>query len=148
MFLLFDSDRATGQEQAARGRQSELLLFSLPNFQGRSIRLTQTTVDLPIEELENGSQFDWNDNVRSLVVVSGTWRLFQHGRCNTQLDDTPRDALDVSTRPPVSGWSSLVSATSRGQMEIPVPEAGGLHHDVSSIELLSTENLPDWVYGN
>jgi hypothetical protein len=83
--------------------------------------------------------------VRSLVVVSGTWRLWQNGRCNTRLDDTPVEALDVSTKEPEPGWSCLVSATSAGPLELSSGAAGGFLHDVSSIELVSVENLPDWA---
>jgi hypothetical protein len=39
----------------------------------------------------------------------------------------------------------LVSANSQGPVEIPGVEFGGFAEDVSSIELVSAENLPDWA---
>jgi hypothetical protein len=88
----------------------EIILYSQPNFQGREVHLYQDAVDLPSEELADGTKVLWNDNVASVIVVSGTWRLYQHGRMNTALDDTPRESLDVRTKSPASGWSSLISA--------------------------------------
>jgi hypothetical protein len=80
-----------------------------------------------------------------LIVVSGTWRLFQNGRSNTKLDETPLEALDVRSKEKESGWSTLVSATSRGPLELRSGAAGGFFRDISSIELVSAENLPDWA---
>ncbi|MEK7757336.1 MAG: hypothetical protein AAB385_09015, partial [Planctomycetota bacterium] len=64
-------------------------------------------VDIPYEDLPDGTQMLWNDNIGSIVVVSGTFRLYQNGRMNTALDDTPMELVDVKTQAPVSGWSRL-----------------------------------------
>jgi hypothetical protein len=138
--------RGSGEPQAAAGGKAEIILYSEPNFQGREYHLYEHAVDLPYEDLEDGTQMLWNDNIRSLVVVSGTWRLWQNGRMNTILDDTPRELLDVSVKPPAGGWSSVVSGTSRGALTIASLELMGIGPDVSSIELVSVGNLPDWLF--
>ena len=134
-----------GSTATAQVGKPLLILFWEENFQGRSLEVTGSLADLPVETDFFGNKFDWNDEVRSLVVVSGTWRLFQNGRQNTKLDDTPLEVLDVRTKEREAGWSSLVSATSAGPLELPSGAAGGFYHDVSSIELVSGENLPDWA---
>ncbi len=124
----------------------EIIFYSQPNFQGRELHLYQDAVDLPVEDLADGTKMLWNDNVASIIVVSGTWRLYQHGRMNTALDDTPRESLDVRTKSPATGWSSLISANSLGPLRIASPELAGIDYDISSVELVSALNLPDWVY--
>jgi len=141
-FLL--SSGSDGQQRIADGPR--ITLFSEPDFQGLTLEVTDTLVDLPIVLDERGDEFDWNDQVRSVIVVSGTWRLYQHGRCNTDLDDTPLAHLDVAEKLPVTGWSSLVSARTDGPLEIPAPERGGLDRDISSVELVSRSDLPEWVF--
>jgi hypothetical protein len=123
----------------------KLLLFFEPDFQGPSLEVTGTLLDMPVITDENGVEFNWNDNVRSLIVASGTWRLCQNGRANTKLDDTPLGLLDIRTKEPADGWSSLLSATSTGPLQILNPALGGFGHDVSSIELVSENNLPEWL---
>jgi hypothetical protein len=132
---------AVGQVQAP-----QIVLYTGENFTGRELVVEGTVFDLPLEEDGDGSLFDWNDNVRSLIVVSGTWRLYQNGRLNTALDETRLEALDIRTKGAALGWSALVSATSAGRLEIPNLAAGGLGEDLSSIELVSQANLPDWVF--
>ena len=122
----------------------ELWLYSEENFTGRAIRVLGTVLDMPAEENLDGTLFEWNDNVKSLVVMGGTWRLYQHGRLNTQLDDTPVDAVDVRVLPATPGWSALVSAPTGGTLEVPNLQSAGLALDISSIEFLSTESLPSW----
>jgi hypothetical protein len=122
-----------------------LILFSEPGFQGLSLVVNQTLPDLPVARDSEGREFDWNDNVRSAIVLGGTWRLHQHGRCNTELDDTPLERLDLPTKPRVRGWTCLLSATREGPLELSGPEHGGWGEDVSSVELVSERNLPDWV---
>jgi hypothetical protein len=133
--------QAVGQVQAP-----QIVLYTGENFTGRELLVEGTVFDLPREEEGDGSFFDWNDNVRSLIVVSGTWRLYQNGRCNTQLDDTRLEAFDIRGKGHVQGWSALVSGTSTGSLEIPDLAAGGLGEDLSSVELISQANLPDWVF--
>ena len=144
LFLLRSGTEA--QERGDGATEPLLILYSAPDFGGRSLEIRDTVVDLPVVEDRDGTRFNWNDEVRSIEVVSGTWRLCQHGRCNTELDETPLAAFVLRDRPVVSGWSSLVSATSRGPLLVSSPERGGLHRDISSIELVSSRNLPDWVY--
>ena len=135
-----------GQElQAGAAAQPELILFSEPDFQGRELHLFDSTVDLPFEDLVDGTKHLWNDNIGSLIVAGGTWRLYQHGRMNTALDDTPKEAVDVYSKAPAGGWSCLLSASSRGPLKIATPELGGFGSDISSIELVSPFNLPDWT---
>jgi len=128
----------------AQSGKPMLILYWEEDFQGRALEVTGSLADLPVETDVFGNQFDWNDEVRSAVVVSGTWRLFQNGRSNTKLDDTPVEALDVRTKEKEGGWSTLVSATSAGPLEISKCAVGGFYRDVSSIELVSADNLPDW----
>jgi hypothetical protein len=122
-----------------------LVIYSGPNFTGRVLEVSGSLADLPLGDALDAEGFDWNDSIRSLRVVRGTWRIHQHGRCNTELDDTPLEALDLSSRRLVPGWSCLLSASSVGPLEIPSPEAGGLGLDASSVELVSRSNLPDWA---
>jgi len=140
--------RYQSTRRPAAAAQSEgplLVLYWEEDFQGRALEVTGSLPDLPVEADASGNTFDWNDEVRSIVVVSGTWRLFQNGRSNTKLDETPLAALDVRTKEKESGWSTLVSATSKGPLELRNGAAGGFHRDISSIELVSAENLPDWA---
>jgi len=123
----------------------EIVIYSLPNFKGNSLRISKNTLDLPLEELEDGTIFDWNDNVGSVRVIGGTWRLYQQGRFNRELDDTPEERVDINTTRSVSGWSNIISATSKGPLEIKVMEEAGMDRDVSSIRLISENILPDWV---
>jgi dolichol-phosphate mannosyltransferase len=122
-----------------------LVIYSEPNFTGRSLEVTGSLADLPAADALDEEGFDWNDSIRSLRVVRGTWRIHQHGRLSTELDDTPLEALDLSNRRLVPGWSCLLSASSQGPLEVASPEAGGLGLDASSIELVSRSNLPDWA---
>jgi hypothetical protein len=137
--------RGRGEHQAGAVSRPEIILYSEPDFQGRELHLYDSSVDLPFEELDDGSIALWNDNIGSIVVVSGTWRFYQHGRWNTLLDDTPIERLDVARMPCVIGWSSVLSATSRGPLRVASLELAGLGPDMSSVELVAVENLPDWI---
>ena len=130
---------------AQDAKKPVLILYWEEDFQGPSLEVTGSLRDLPVVTDAFGNQLDWNDRVRSVVVAGGTWRLFQHGRANTRLDDTPLEALDVRTKEKEAGWSCLLSATSAGPPELRSGAAGGFYQDVSSIELVSEENLPDWA---
>jgi hypothetical protein len=138
--------RGGDKAYAGGAARPEIIFYSEPDFQGRAFHFFESTLDLPYEEFADGSKFLWNDNIKSFIVVSGTWRLYQHGRLNTSLDDTPPHLLDVRTKVSVKGWSTLVSATSRGPLYIASPELGGIDLDISSIELVSEQNLPDWAF--
>src|SRR5919109_341664 len=74
------------QPAAMAGAGPSLILYWEDDFEGRSLELTDTAADLPEVKDAFGNTFNWNDQVRSVVVVSGTWRLWQNGRCNTKLD--------------------------------------------------------------
>ncbi|MBI4604273.1 MAG: beta/gamma crystallin family protein [Planctomycetes bacterium] len=139
--------RGAGDLQAAAALKPEIIFYSQPNFQGREVHLYGDAVDLPYEDLADGTQMLWNDNVGSLIVVSGTWRLYQHGRMNTALDDTPLELLDLGSKVQIGGWSSLVSGTTAGPLKIASVEHLGVGPDISSVQLVSSLNLPDWVYG-
>jgi len=132
---------------AAEAGGPQIVLYTGENFTGRAITVTGTVFDLPKDQEPDGSLYDWNDQVRSIVVVSGTWRLYQNGRCNTRLDDTPIEAFAVGEKLPAQGWSALVSAASAGQLQIADLSAAGIGQDISSVELISTSNLPDWALG-
>jgi hypothetical protein len=131
---------------AQAGAGPEIILYSGEAFSGRSLSVTGTLYDMPKLSDAAGEVWDWNDQVRSFVVVSGTWRLYQNGRCNTAIDETPLESLQVRTKAAADGWSGLVSATSAGSLEVPFPGAIGLGPDISSIELISSANLPDWTF--
>ena len=132
---------STAQENSG----ARIFLYLEPNFQGPGMEVTGSLVDIrPMEDV-NGVEIEWNDQVRSIIVEKGTWRLHQNGRFGTKLDDTPLAELDVRTKESVEGWSCLISATSQGPLRIASPSAGGFAHDISSIELVSEENLPDWA---
>jgi hypothetical protein len=122
-----------------------LVLYSEAGFQGRSVTLTRSVADMPAEILADGSVFHWNDNVRSVRILRGTWRFYEHGRFNTELDETPLESFDASTKAPVSGWTVLVSAASSGEVRHRDGWTGGFGAGVSSVELVSSRNLPDWA---
>jgi len=143
-FLLLRS--GSQAQEAAAPSEPLVILYAEAGFSGRSLEVRDTLYDLPVVVDTDGAVFNWNDEVRSIEVVSGTWRLYQHGRCNTELDERPLAEFVRRDQPSVSGWTNLVSATSRGALRVSSPERGGLHRDVSSIELVSSRNLPDWVY--
>ena len=129
----------------AEGQEApQIILYTGENFTGRSVTIQGDLFDLPLEDAPDDSKFDWNDKVRSLVVTSGTWRIYQHGRCNTRLDKRELAVFDFTTTTPVSGWSSLVSAQPGQVLEIPNLAAGGLGEDISSVELISHQSLPVW----
>lgn len=126
-------------------RGPAMILYSEENFGGRYFVVTGTLFDMPKEELEDGEIFYWNDNVRSIRVLSGTWRLCQHGRLNTALDDEELSTLDVSAKARSVGWAALVSAGEKGPGEYPSAAGWGWAPDISSIELVSEEVLPEWA---
>lgn len=128
-FLLLKQTSVAAENGAA------LVVYSGPNFTGRSLRVTGNLPDLP-----KGVLFDWNDTISSIVVLRGTWRLYENGRFNTFLDKTPATKFDVSKQPPVGGWSCVVSAD-KGPVELTPESSGWADNSISSIELLSTERL-------
>jgi hypothetical protein len=138
--------RGRGEHEARAVGRPEIIFYSEPGFQGRELHLYDSSVDLPFDEFADGSVAVWNDSIGSIVVVGGTWRLYQHGRWNTLLDDTPIERLDVTRMQCVSGWSNVLSANSAGPLRIASLEYGGLGPDISSVQLVSSENLPDWVF--
>jgi len=142
--LGFAISRYSGPTVTAQAGRPLLILHWEEDFQGRALEVMQSLPDLPVETDIYGNRFEWNDQARSIVIVSGTWRLFQNGRHNTKLDDTPVEALDVRAKEKEAGWSCLVSGSSTGPVELPNGAVGGFNTDISSIELVSVENLPDW----
>ena len=72
-----ESTTATAQQQPPR-----LILYSGEDFTGRSIEVADTLLDMPVQIDPDGTRFDWNDSVHSIVVVSGTFRVWRHGRCS------------------------------------------------------------------
>ncbi|MGQ9588903.1 MAG: beta/gamma crystallin-related protein [Planctomycetota bacterium] len=129
----------------AQGEGPTLLLFSEEDFGGRCLVVTGSLFELPKEVTEEGCAFDWNDNVRSLRVLSGTWRLCQHARLNTLLDDEPLSDVELSKKFRAKGWSCLVSAGADGPAEHRSAEGWGWVPEISSVELLSSEPLPEWA---
>jgi hypothetical protein len=127
------------------GRGPLIVVFWEENFKGRSLEVHDTIFDMPVVTDEYKNEFNWSDEVRSILVLRGTWRIYQHGRCNTKLDETKAKDLDVKTKERIPGWSTLVSATSAGPLELSSPASGCFYHDISSIELVSEKNLPDWA---
>jgi hypothetical protein len=130
--------------RAAQG--PAIVLYSGEDFTGEKLVLADTVFDMPVTKDAQGAELNWNDEVRSIVVLGGTWRLYQHGRCNTELDESELAAFDVRTKTPAGGWSCLLSGLSTGPLELPNAAAGGFWRDISSIELVSTQNLPDWAF--
>jgi hypothetical protein len=123
----------------------EIIVYWEDNFEGRSVRITGTVLDMPAAVDPEGNEYSWNDKVRSVVVVRGTWRLFQHGRCNTTIDRTRLEDLDVRGKEPTDGWSTLVSASAAGPVQYASANGTFAPDDISSIQLVSLENLPAWA---
>jgi hypothetical protein len=145
--LHLNGRRAKAPQALGQVQGPQIVLYTGENFTGRVINLETHLFDLPKDQEPDGSLFDWNDKVRSLIVVKGTWRLYQNGRLNTGLDSTPIENFDIQTKQAAEGWSALVSATSTGPLEIPDLSEGGIGEDLSSVELISETNLPDWALG-
>ena len=118
---------------AAQSREPELVVYSGPNFTGESMRLTQSAFDLLNERDARAGEQVWNDRIRSMIVVSGTWVIYQNGRGNTVIDDTPLESLDIREKAPDKGWSCLVSATSTGTGRV-----WPMQHDEESSALPAT----------
>jgi hypothetical protein len=144
--LIFGYVSWSGRLVAGAAGGAQIILYEGEDFTGNSVTLGDTCFDLPVHKNASSTEeFNWNDEVRSIVIVKGTWRLYQNGRCNTLLDDSTAAETSVKGRLPVGGWSTLISATSRGPLRIPNVAAGGIWRDVSSVELVSDQNLPDWA---
>lgn len=125
---------------------AELVLYWDSGGEGRSLIVTDTVLDLSGGVDESGEPYDWNDQVSSVLVRSGTWRLYENGRCNTELDGTDLESLDLSTKPSVDGWSCLISGSTEGPVLYNFGGGSGFANDrISSIELVSQENLPSWA---
>lgn len=138
------------RQSAAQSFGPELILYTGENFTGHYYTVTATLLDMPkgVDDGPEAERYGWNDSVKSLVVVRGTFRLCQHGRLNTKIDETPVEALTpeaAKAKGTASGWSCLVSGSSAGPVQYPLPGNGVWSSDISSIELVSEENLPDWA---
>lgn len=136
---------ASGGLSSAQVEQPELIIYWEGDFTGPSLRITGTLLDMPVELNRAGEEYSWNDVIASVVVVRGTWRLYQHGRCNTAIDDTPLAELDLAQKADSEGWSCLVSGNSSGEVSYPGKNCVFAPNDISSIELVSPDNLPDWA---
>ena len=143
--LLLGYRRVPIPRVAAHEGEGLIVLYSEPGFQGKTLIVTDSLLDMPKEQLGDGTVFDWNENVRSMRVIAGTWRLYQHGRANSVLDDTPLMSLDIGSKPATHGWTSLVSASVFGEVGYADSAAGGWGEDISSIELVSLDALPEWA---
>ena len=86
------------QNSSAALTQPKIQIFMEEDFNGPSLEVTGSLIDMPVVKDPNGVEIDWNDNIGSVIVLSGTWRLNQHGRCNTEIDDTPLERLDLRTK--------------------------------------------------
>lgn len=148
VFLVFVGTYYTRSGRARAAVSPQLIIYTGENFTGHSYVVTGTLLDMPPgkDDGPESDRYGWNDSVRSVKVVSGTWRLYQHGRCNTNLDETPVEDLDLTVKHAENGWSCLVSADSAGPTEYPTGASGGwATGEISSIELVSERNLPDWA---
>jgi hypothetical protein len=125
----------------------EIILFRGENFTGNQIRLTNSVLDMPQGALDGPEELrGWNDTIGSVIVVRGTWRLYQHGRHNTGIDtDESPEQVVLAEKVPEKGWTCLVSAAPDGPREYASPAIGGWDSDVSSVELVSTQSLPAWA---
>jgi hypothetical protein len=135
---------------SAQTAGAELVIYTGENFTGQYYTVTSTLLDMPkgVDDGPEADRYGWNDSVKSLVVVRGTFRLCMHGRLNTKIDDTPVEELTVEAakaKGSAGGWSCLVSANSQGPVQFASPINGVWGSDISSIALVSEENLPDWV---
>jgi hypothetical protein len=139
-----------GGKSTAQLAGPEIILYTGEDFTGESVRVTDTLLDLPkgVEDGPEEFRWNWNDNIKSIEVVRGTWRLYEHGRLNTTLDDTPVEELTAEAaraKGAVEGWSCLVSGNSERAVQYPTPTSGPWASSISSVELVSEENLPDWA---
>ncbi len=130
-------------ESVARGRKPELIVFSGDEFDGRSLEVHGSLYDMTRETNADGSIHAWNDSISSIIVVRGTWRLYQNGRCNTRLDDTPLKRLDIRKKEAAGGWSCIVSASPDRPLRLTTHDGVFADDDISSIELVSDKALPD-----
>jgi hypothetical protein len=138
------------KDLVAQSAGAELVIYTGENFTGQGFRATETLLDMPkgVDDGPAELRYGWNDNVKSLIVYQGTWRLCMHGRLNTKIDETPIAELTAAAakgKGTAAGWSCLVSANSKGPVQFPVASNGVWESNISSIELVSEENLPDWA---
>jgi len=135
------------QRTMAQEAGAVIVLYSETGFRGRQLVVERSLPDLPVlTGADGGEEFDWNDNVRSVRVLSGTWRVFQHGRFNTALDETPIASFDASAKPLAGGWSTLLSPDGSGPLEIPdLLSCGVVTPEISSLRLVSERPMPPWL---
>ena len=103
-------------------RAAEIEVFWDTGFEGRSLVITDSLAELPTFTTETGEEFSWDENISSIVLRAGTWRLCQESDFNR----------------PRGGWSVLVSAGEHGVVRQSASECGGWTNDgISSIQLVS-----------
>lgn len=129
---------ATGERVTNASEPEGLLVVYMgENQTGRSLTVTSSLPDLPVLTDENGDEFDWNDQIVSIEVRKGVWRLYEHGRFNTELDDTPIEDWVRSNRESVDGWSCVVFPPASGSPAYGTENGPLRRRLISSIEMLS-----------
>ena len=124
----------------------ELVIFWENEGRGHTRRITGTQLDMPHSLDEAGEDFSWNDWIKSIVVTRGTWRVYEHGRANTRLDETELAELDIRSKERATGWSCLVSGSADGPVQYDETNTFFAPDEISSIVLVSEENLPAWAF--
>jgi hypothetical protein len=139
---LFAAWRSAATQTASAQGVPRLHAFKHVSFNGDYLDIAGDTPTLPKTEEgvvidEENACRDWNDQITSIIVVQGTWRLYQHANFNKDEDGNA-----------VDGWSCLVSGSDAAPDGVRYPRPASLgfgNDDISSIELVSEQNLPDWV---
>ena len=137
--FLFSLIHSGAARKVSAASSAKIRVFEHVSFLGANLDIQQSTRVLPsIPDSANPDDvFDWNDKISSIIVIKGTWRLYEHSNFN--LDECGNA---------VPGWVYVVSGSDNapGGIAYPCPPSAGFKNDeISSIELVSEENLPDWV---
>jgi hypothetical protein len=132
-------------DSKAQGQGAEAVIYWEEEGVRRTLVINETILDMPLGTDAAGDEYSWNDQITKIEVVRGTFRVYQHGRSNTELDDTKLDALDVRTKSPAMGWSCLISASAHGSVVYDKTNGVFPPNEISSIEVISDQTLPTWA---
>ena len=120
-------DAPAAPDESAEEASPRLVVYADADFSGRSLTITDTLIDMP-----KSDDFDWNDQISSIEVLEGTWRLYEHGRLH-QLRERKRGEPNR-----VGGWSCVITAPAR------ISGTDGRFGDnsISSIERIANHTIP------
>jgi uncharacterized protein with PQ loop repeat len=108
--------------------QPDIELFWGKNYTNGSIQFTGRNVSYVGDV--------WNDNIRSVKVYSGTWRLYKDADFNQRQDGEPiQGYIDL----PIGSYSDITTTPSESRMT-----GQNSYFALSSLRPVSCDPVPDW----